>query len=96
MNDIFANLIGYIIIVTCFTVLPTILMYIVYKPLQKLKSQKFKDKLGKMYEDYRIWEKAAVANNLVYLLRRFLLIVILFAPFFVDHIIIQIIALSYI
>ena len=49
-----------------------------------------------MYEDYKMWQKPAVAYNLIYLLRRFLLMSVFFNPFMIDHVLVQIIMLCYI
>ena len=51
--------------------------------------------IGIMYEDYKFWQVPALYYNLIYLLRRFLLIYILFLPFLRAHVALQIILLVY-
>ena len=94
-SDLIANMFGWFIFIVNFTIVPTILVYIVLLPLNKVTSKKSVKYFGKMFNHLKVQKKSALFNNVAYIFRRILLINILLSHFFVKYLILQIIFLCY-
>ena len=94
-DDKMAIIATFVLAAICLLIMPTIIIYVANKPLEVLTTKSFKRKFGKVFEDLKVRQQPAMFYSMIYLLRRVLFICIIFSRFLINHVSLQILALTY-
>jgi hypothetical protein len=69
---------SYYSLVMAIIILPSMMIFVINRPLSEIKEESFKKRWGSLYDGFRLHSKGQVAANLVFMLRRILFVLICF------------------
>ena len=95
-SDKISSVFTVIYLVLSLTLVPGLIIYVLTFSEEKLKKKSTYKKFGGAYESLKIKSKFYLFYNLLYIIRRIMLVFVLFSPFFTSHICLQIQACIYI
>ena len=96
LSDSISYIVAIVFLVTSLTIMPAAVIFVMLKDEATLKQKSTHKKFGAAYEDLKTRSIFALFYNLLYFLRRIILVFIIFNQFFISYVSLQVMACIYV